>query len=88
MESKNCGGQLGAACVSAMAAVVEEVVFFERVDGGGGGAEGRDMRSRVWRRTIRKAAASDHQPPTVGDWIPPEVRWNDRPARSKPFWRR
>jgi len=48
-------------------AVVEEILFFERVNGDGGGG-GRDMRSRVFEcSVVWKAAASDHRLPTVVD---------------------
>ena len=45
--------------------VVEEMISFERVNGGGGGG-GRDMRSEVLGcSVVWKAAASDHRQPTV-----------------------
>ena len=46
-----------------MVAVVEEILFFERINGGGGRGS-RDMRSRVYD-VVWKAAASDHRLPTV-----------------------
>jgi hypothetical protein len=67
---------LGAACVSVIVAVVEEILFFEPVDRSGGGG-GRDMRSRVWGCSmVWKAAASDHRLPTVAEWILLEEQWN------------